>query len=457
MKCTNCGRNNRAGVRFCEECGEKLQTLPGGKTIFCPNCGAKTRPGALFCENCGEKLTSKAIPSRGTQPGPSGSEDDRPRKRGVGLLIGALLLIIVLAAAILLILTRSKPLPMFGQSSGSSNTGTIQGFFDDIFNGNNNGNNANPVGNDGNPEPGTIQGFFDDLFNGNTGGANVGVTNGNCTDKMEIVNESNPHDALLKPGEVFTKTWRLKNVGTCTWTTKYGVKLVNRSAMWVPAPEFGPLSHSVAPGEEIDVSIQIPLPDKIFIEIGLFGVTVKFELVNNQGESIRDNYMVAGFYINRIAAASRCPLFTGLKIELAYMDWIPGSALTFYLTIPGGVPGLEKNIPEDFSGNWEYSAGIGDYKGGCDFKGYKEMLFCTIALPEAYSNTISDLSVSVNYCDTPIFAQNPAYLPKITKASSSNGSTCSQPSDSTDSLAWEAYCKCIGKSEAISGGTIHCE
>jgi class 3 adenylate cyclase/tetratricopeptide (TPR) repeat protein len=50
MKCSNCEFDNREGVKFCEECGTKME-------LQCPNCGARIPPGRKFCGECGCKLT----------------------------------------------------------------------------------------------------------------------------------------------------------------------------------------------------------------------------------------------------------------------------------------------------------------------------------------------------------------------------------------------------------------
>lgn len=57
----------------------------------------------------------------------------------------------------------------------------------------------------------------------------------------------------------FTKTWRLKNVGTCTWTSAY--KLVFDSGERMGGPESQPLTTgAVAPGETIDISVNLTAP-----------------------------------------------------------------------------------------------------------------------------------------------------------------------------------------------------
>ncbi|MBI2334093.1 MAG: peptidoglycan-binding protein [Chloroflexi bacterium] len=57
----------------------------------------------------------------------------------------------------------------------------------------------------------------------------------------------------------FTKTWRLKNAGTCTWTSAY--QLVFDSGERMSGPESKQLTTStVAPGETIDISVDLIVP-----------------------------------------------------------------------------------------------------------------------------------------------------------------------------------------------------
>jgi class 3 adenylate cyclase/tetratricopeptide (TPR) repeat protein len=50
MKCPECRFDNRAGVKFCEECGAKLD-------FECPRCKAKIPPDRKFCGECGHRLS----------------------------------------------------------------------------------------------------------------------------------------------------------------------------------------------------------------------------------------------------------------------------------------------------------------------------------------------------------------------------------------------------------------
>jgi class 3 adenylate cyclase/tetratricopeptide (TPR) repeat protein len=54
MTCSNCGTENIAGRRFCDNCGSPL-------AVGCPNCGESNRPEARFCGNCGTTLAGAAV------------------------------------------------------------------------------------------------------------------------------------------------------------------------------------------------------------------------------------------------------------------------------------------------------------------------------------------------------------------------------------------------------------
>ena len=66
--------------------------------------------------------------------------------------------------------------------------------------------------------------------------------------------------ALFAPGEDFIKTWRLENVGTCTWTKNY--ELVFRSGDRMDGPSAVSLGEKVKPGDTIDISVELTAPDK---------------------------------------------------------------------------------------------------------------------------------------------------------------------------------------------------
>ena len=67
-----------------------------------------------------------------------------------------------------------------------------------------------------------------------------------------------PDDTVLNPGATFTKTWRLKNVGSCTWTNDFDLSFVSGKVMNAPAAVD--LPTTVYPGDTIDLSVQMVAP-----------------------------------------------------------------------------------------------------------------------------------------------------------------------------------------------------
>jgi class 3 adenylate cyclase/tetratricopeptide (TPR) repeat protein len=57
MKCLQCKKENPQEVKFCVECGNKLELL-------CPTCGFSNSPSYKFCGDCGHKLVLPSAPPR---------------------------------------------------------------------------------------------------------------------------------------------------------------------------------------------------------------------------------------------------------------------------------------------------------------------------------------------------------------------------------------------------------
>jgi hypothetical protein len=65
--------------------------------------------------------------------------------------------------------------------------------------------------------------------------------------------------ATLSPGDGFTKTWRLKNAGICTWTPDYALVFVKGDQM--KAQSVVSLSGNVKPGQAVDFSVKMIAPE----------------------------------------------------------------------------------------------------------------------------------------------------------------------------------------------------
>jgi len=76
---------------------------------------------------------------------------------------------------------------------------------------------------------------------------------------MQFVADVNyPDGSIVTPGFNFTKTWRLKNVGTCTWTTSYAIVFSSGNSMNGPSTQA--LTGNVNPGQTVDFSVNLTAP-----------------------------------------------------------------------------------------------------------------------------------------------------------------------------------------------------
>ena len=76
-----------------------------------------------------------------------------------------------------------------------------------------------------------------------------------CDAALFVADVSVPDDTVFPPTTAFIKTWRLKNVGTCTWTTSY--KLAFAGGTPLSGPDEAPLAMAVPPGGLVDVSVNL--------------------------------------------------------------------------------------------------------------------------------------------------------------------------------------------------------
>ncbi|HWQ84642.1 MAG TPA: NBR1-Ig-like domain-containing protein [Anaerolineales bacterium] len=67
-----------------------------------------------------------------------------------------------------------------------------------------------------------------------------------------------PDGTNFQPGEQFTKTWRIANTGTSTWTTAYKLAWVDGNQMGGPASVAVP--SQVGPGQNVDISVNLTAP-----------------------------------------------------------------------------------------------------------------------------------------------------------------------------------------------------
>ncbi len=80
-----------------------------------------------------------------------------------------------------------------------------------------------------------------------------------CNQATFVADATIPDGTELPPGNHFTKVWRLKNIGTCSWTTDYALVFDSGDQMGGPAVQQ--LTKVVNPGETVDISVDLIAPN----------------------------------------------------------------------------------------------------------------------------------------------------------------------------------------------------
>jgi hypothetical protein len=76
---------------------------------------------------------------------------------------------------------------------------------------------------------------------------------------VQFVNDVTiPDGTNLLNGSSFTKTWRLKNTGSCTWSTSYNLVFDHGDSMGGPAAQA--LVAATPPGGTVDISVNLTAP-----------------------------------------------------------------------------------------------------------------------------------------------------------------------------------------------------
>lgn len=79
-------------------------------------------------------------------------------------------------------------------------------------------------------------------------------------DKAKFIEDITISDGTeFTAGETFTKTWRVQNIGDCTWTADYALVFDAGEQMGGASPQL--LMGSVAPGDQIDISVDLVAPN----------------------------------------------------------------------------------------------------------------------------------------------------------------------------------------------------
>lgn len=90
-----------------------------------------------------------------------------------------------------------------------------------------------------------------------------------CDRAAFVTDVTVPDGSDFHAGDTLTKTWRLRNNGTCTWTSGYSLIFDHGDAMGAPASQQL-TTGTVAPGQSIDVSVNLTAPGSVGTYRGYF-------------------------------------------------------------------------------------------------------------------------------------------------------------------------------------------
>lgn len=141
-----------------------------------------------------------------------------------------------------------------------------------------------------------------------------------------------PDGTAFTPGDVFTKTWRLRNAGTTIWTPGYALVFISGDKMG--GPDRVGLLANVAPGAEVDISVNLVAPTAV----GKY--RSYWKLVNPAGKFIDD-----AVYVEINVLAGNTPTATSSVGQVTSTPSATQSSAT--LSITNVLMGVE---PPSFAG-----------------------------------------------------------------------------------------------------------
>ncbi|MCJ7626446.1 MAG: NBR1-Ig-like domain-containing protein [Anaerolineaceae bacterium] len=99
-----------------------------------------------------------------------------------------------------------------------------------------------------------------------------------------------PEGEIFQPGEKFEKSWRMINSGTTKWTKDYALIFVSGSEM--QSPGSVPLTAEIAPGETVEITIELVAPEDYGTYIGQYMLQNADGLAFGTGELTDNSFYV---------------------------------------------------------------------------------------------------------------------------------------------------------------------
>jgi hypothetical protein len=154
-----------------------------------------------------------------------------------------------------------------------------------------------------------------------------------------------PDNTKFAPGATFTKKWRIFNTGSCTWSTSY--KIVFDSGDGMSGPASFSLPTSVAPGQSIDIAVDLKAPTTM----GTFQGNWKVQ--NASGQKFGLGAGNAAFYVKIIVESTAFAILNAsIEFEHSNIEADCASPLEFHL-----MAHIKSSAPGAMTFYWEFDDG----------------------------------------------------------------------------------------------------
>ena len=225
-----------------------------------------------------------------------------------------------------------------------------------------------------------------------------GISQGNFsistqqTEQASVVYETYPTGTTIQPQESFTMSWVLKNTGTTTWKTTYGLQYVS-GTLSTNHNEI-PCLVNVSPGQSYSFFLPMVAPQMI----GSYQEQWKF--VNGAGQIIPVNSSQTLLTsINVVGSISDSLVITNLTTNDTALDW--GQSTVFVATVQdrGGNPIVGAMLvgQDEISGR-QYQAGPTEANG---LVAYQTGVVSS-GVPDGTSFHVTFRATKVGFVDSPI-------------------------------------------------------
>ena len=161
-----------------------------------------------------------------------------------------------------------------------------------------------------------------------------------------------PDGSTFAPGAAFTKTWRLMNIGTCTWTPSY--KLVWIGGDSVGAPASVNLPVNVPPGQMVDIPVNLTAPTTGGHYKGLFKLSNSSAVQFGIGDSASDPFWAD---INVVETSA---VIYDFVANASYAQWRSGAGIIPFPGTSGDSRGFsyQVNIPHLEDDSFDSTPGL---------------------------------------------------------------------------------------------------